>query len=123
MYFESKAKDLLRKQDSDLFAKSSLNLLFFSSPNIDRKLIEDEVSLGSDQGKVKSPNHRDYEAEERQFEHEEYPSNIDKPCYAEDTSSPENMKNHQSAESSSPQEFESSEEKKEQDLDPLKIHY
>ena len=42
-YFISKAKDLLRKQESDLFAKSSLNLLFLNSPNIDRTAIEIEV--------------------------------------------------------------------------------
>ena len=42
-HFEAKAKELLRKQDQDLFAKSSANLLFLSSPNIDRQAIEKEV--------------------------------------------------------------------------------
>ena len=42
-YFETKAKELLRKQEQDLFAKSSANLLFLSSPNIDRQAIEKEV--------------------------------------------------------------------------------
>ena len=43
LYFEAKAKELLRKQETDLFAKSSLNLLFLNSPNIDRRQIEKEV--------------------------------------------------------------------------------
>ena len=42
-YFETKAKELLRKQDHDLFAKSSANLLFLSSPTIDRLEVEREV--------------------------------------------------------------------------------
>lgn len=39
-YFELKALDLMRRQESDIYAKSSLNLLFLSSPNISRTEIE-----------------------------------------------------------------------------------
>lgn len=39
-YFENKAKALLIQQDNDLFAKASANLLFQSSPNINREEIE-----------------------------------------------------------------------------------
>lgn len=42
-YFEAKARELLRKQADDLFAKASANLLFLSSPNINREAIEKEV--------------------------------------------------------------------------------
>jgi hypothetical protein len=47
-YFEEKARELLRVQDKDLFAKSSANLLFLSSPNIDRQQIEKQVLNGLD---------------------------------------------------------------------------
>lgn len=42
-YFESKARELLRKQDHDLFAKASANLLFLNSSNIDREAITEQV--------------------------------------------------------------------------------
>ena len=42
-YFEDKARELLRVQDKDLFAKSSANLLFLQSPNISRDEIEKQV--------------------------------------------------------------------------------
>jgi hypothetical protein len=48
-YFEEKARELLRVQDKDLFAKSSANLLFLNSPNINRQQIEKQVLSG--QGK------------------------------------------------------------------------
>jgi hypothetical protein len=67
LYFESKAKELLRKQDTDLFAKSSLNLLFYSSPNIDRKIIEHEIhSQVSDQDKLKASECLEGSPQERQ---------------------------------------------------------
>ena len=42
-YFEGKAKELLHRADKDQFAKASANLLFISSPNIDKSAIEAEV--------------------------------------------------------------------------------
>lgn len=45
-YFEEKARDLLRVQDKDLFAKSSANLLFLNSPSIDRQQIEKQLQSG-----------------------------------------------------------------------------
>lgn len=42
-HFEAKARDLLVRQDQDLFAKASANLLFQCSPNIERKEIEKQA--------------------------------------------------------------------------------
>ena len=52
-YFEEKARELLRIQEKDLFAKSSANLLFLNSPRINRQELEAQVKNECKQSELK----------------------------------------------------------------------